>query len=110
MSPPFRLLTYWFVHNYANPMQVNLKYAEEHFADLASAADAGEEVEISRPNLPSLKLVVSNDRPAQSRKSRAGLIGSGKGKFVLSPEWDSPETNAEIEALFNESKLFPNEA
>lgn len=35
--------------------------------------------------------------------------GTMKGKFWLADDWDSPETNAEIAKLFNESKIFPDE-
>jgi antitoxin (DNA-binding transcriptional repressor) of toxin-antitoxin stability system len=37
-------------------MKVSAEYAEAHFADLLHAADPGEEVEIARPDKPSLKL------------------------------------------------------
>lgn len=94
-----------------NPgMQVNLKYAEEHLADLVSAVDAGEEVEISRTDKPALKLVVSQN-PAESKKfDRSGMIGSGKGQIWYADDWDSPEVNEEIAKLFNESKLFPDDS
>jgi antitoxin (DNA-binding transcriptional repressor) of toxin-antitoxin stability system len=89
-------------------MQVNLQYAEEHLADLVSAVDAGEEVEISRPDKPSLKLVVTSSASSE-KVDRRGMFGSGKGKIWMADDWDSPETNEEIARLFNESKLFPDE-
>ena len=91
-------------------MQVNLQYAEEHLADLVSAVDAGQEVEISRPDKPSLKLVVSERLSEPKKFDRTGMIGSGKGQIWVADNWDSPETNEEIARLFNESKLFPDES
>lgn len=89
-------------------MQVNLKYAETHLADLISAVDAGEEVEIERPNKPALKLVVSNTGMS-TPVSRKGMIGSGKGKIWYADDWDSPVVNEEIARSFNEGKLFPDD-
>jgi antitoxin (DNA-binding transcriptional repressor) of toxin-antitoxin stability system len=91
-------------------MQVNLQFAEEHLADLVSAVDAGQEVEISRPDKPSLKLVVSQTAPEPRKFDRTGMIGSGKGQIWYADDWDSPEVNEEIARLFNESKLFPDES
>lgn len=42
-------------------MKVNIQYAETHLADLISAADNGEPVEIARPDKPALRFVVSNE-------------------------------------------------
>ena len=44
---------------YPFPVNVSLQYAQEHFADLISAADRGEEVEITRPGKPTVRLVIS---------------------------------------------------
>jgi antitoxin (DNA-binding transcriptional repressor) of toxin-antitoxin stability system len=38
-------------------MKVSAQYAEEHFADLVSAFDSGEEVRIARPDKPGIRLV-----------------------------------------------------
>jgi antitoxin (DNA-binding transcriptional repressor) of toxin-antitoxin stability system len=91
-------------------MQVNLQYAEEHLADLVSAVDAGQEVEISRPDKPSLKLVVSRSTLDPKKFDRTGMIGSGKGQVWYADDWDSPEVNEEIARHFNESKLFPDDS
>lgn len=90
-------------------MQVNLQYAQEHLAELGSAVDAGQEVEISRPDKPSLKLVVSNQHPAPKAFDRSGMFGAGKGKIWVDDDWDSDEVNEEIARSFNESQLFPDE-
>jgi len=109
-------------------MKVNVQYAETHLADLISAASRGEVVEIDAPdacaqvyaspkhaetaangsNAPSEPIL-----PAQETKwrfpeiSRAEMFGCARGKIVLGKDWDSPETNAEIADLFENSVLFP---
>jgi antitoxin (DNA-binding transcriptional repressor) of toxin-antitoxin stability system len=84
-------------------MQVSLQYAAENLADLASAIDSGEEVEISRPEKPPLKLTISTPVTAQKHS----LINSAKRKIWFADDWDSPETNNGIADLFENSKLFP---
>jgi antitoxin (DNA-binding transcriptional repressor) of toxin-antitoxin stability system len=101
-------------------MQVTLQYAIEHLDELASAADNGEDVEIARPEKPSLKLVVSErvpgERPHGPRilgalrgqiarlpvpeRPRSELFGSLAGKITIAPDWNSDETNLEIEREF----------
>ena len=102
-------------------MKVSAQYAQEHFADLADAASKGEEVEIALAGKPpvSLALVaVKSAAPAPAQlnsppiwlapeRPRSELFGSLKGKLELSEDWDSPETNKEIEDLFENSEIFP---
>ncbi len=91
--------------HYPNPMKVSTQYAETHLSQLISAADSGEEVEIDRPGKPALHLVV--DRSSSARSSpKKRLLGAGKGEIWLADDWDSPETNKEIEELFDNS-IFP---
>ena len=47
-------------------MRVNVQYAETHLADLISAADNGELVEIARPDKAALRLVVDKGIPCLS--------------------------------------------
>ncbi|MEO7028012.1 MAG: type II toxin-antitoxin system Phd/YefM family antitoxin [Acidobacteriaceae bacterium] len=89
-------------------MQVNFQYAEEHLADLASAVDSGHEVEISRPDKPTLKLVATG-HSVLVRVDRTGSFGAGKGTIWMADDWDSDETNEEIARLFNEGPVFPDE-
>jgi len=91
-------------------VNVSLQYAEEHLADLISAADRGEDVEIERPDKPRLKLVLSEPTSLllpSSTPPRSDLLGSAKGRIWLADDWDSPETNREVEDLFENSVLFP---
>ncbi len=95
-------------------MQVSLHYAQEHLEDLASALDRGEEVEIARPEKPSLKLVISNPAKLVS-KGLVGadgkrVLGAGRGEMIV-PTWEEWKAmDKELEQLINESTLFPSEA
>lgn len=74
-------------------MQVNFKYAEEHFADIASAAYDGQEVEIARPDKPTLKLIVSNAPPAV-KEAGERILGAGRGELRVPSvdEWKGMDT------------------
>ena len=95
----------WIVQNYPDGVQVNLQYAEEHLADLVSAVDNGQEVEISRPNRPTLKLIVSND-PAVP-KSGPRILGAGRGELRVPSEEEWKSMDKELERQMNDSSLFP---
>ncbi len=86
-------------------MKVSAQYAEEHFSELASAAYNGDSIEIESPEKPTLHLVAVQ-KPVAVRP-RSELLGSMRGKFHLSDDWDSPELNAEIAAEFENSEIFP---
>ena len=81
-------------------MQVNLQYAEEHLAELANAADKGEVVEISRPDKPALKLVVSNSPSRQERMGKR-ILGAGRGELRIpsDEEWAAMDKELEREML-----------
>jgi prevent-host-death family protein len=82
---------------------VNIHHAKTHLSKLIEQAENGEEVIIARNGKPVVKLV-----PVVSKPKRR-LLGSAKGKIWISDGFDSPETNKEIEDLFYNSKLFPDE-
>jgi antitoxin (DNA-binding transcriptional repressor) of toxin-antitoxin stability system len=75
-------------------MKVSVQYAQEHFADLATAASQGAEVEIELPGKPGLKLVTTTpiSRPrTPSGRPRRELGGAWEG-LVAAPtqeEWDA---------------------
>jgi prevent-host-death family protein len=78
-------------------MEVNIHHAKTNLSKLIAAAESGEEVIIARNGKPAVKLV----RIAPpARKSRKHLRGSGIGKLWMADDWDSPETNLEIQKLF----------
>jgi antitoxin (DNA-binding transcriptional repressor) of toxin-antitoxin stability system len=56
---------------------------------------AGEEVVICQAGKPVARL--SSYEPAR-KKPR---LGTGKGRVILQPGWDSAETDAEIESMFD---------
>jgi len=80
-------------------MKVSAQYAQEHLADLLSAAESGEEVEIAQPGQRSFRLtvVIPDSTKAEPGTGRRGLWGSAKGQIWLADDWDSPETNRCLE-------------
>ena len=81
-------------------MEVNIHHAKTHLSKLISAAENGEEVIIARNGKPVVKLVtVEAEKPW-----RRNILGSGIGKVWIAPDFDLPETDAEITALFEESE------
>ena len=78
-------------------MEVNVHHAKTHLSKLIAAVESGEEVIIARAGKPAVKLVVVTP---PVRKSRKHLRGSGIGKLWVAPDWDSDETNLEIQKLF----------
>jgi antitoxin (DNA-binding transcriptional repressor) of toxin-antitoxin stability system len=66
-------------------VQVTLRYAEQHLAELADAVDNGQEVEIARSDKPTLKLVVSQTPPAKRTTPR--ILGAGRGEMIV-PNWE----------------------
>jgi prevent-host-death family protein len=73
--------------------QVNTHEAKSQLSKLIAAARAGEEVVICQAGKPVARITAYE--PARKKPK----LGTGKGKIILHPDWDSPETNAEIAAL-----------
>ena len=91
-------------------MKVSAQYAVEHFAELLSAQDRGEEVEIARDSKPTLMLVTKPEAaPAIVKRPRSELFGSWAGKGWISENFNSPELNKEIEDEFLNGPIFPVE-
>ncbi|MDQ2924958.1 MAG: hypothetical protein M3R43_05315 [Acidobacteriota bacterium] len=88
-------------------MQVNLQYAEEHLSDLASAVDNGQQVEISRPDKPTLKLVVSNS-PSAVKKTGKRILGAGRGELRVPSVEEWKAMDKELGRQMNDSPLFPS--
>ena len=78
-------------------MEVNMHHAKTNLSKLIAAAESGEEVVIARAGKPAVKLVVVTE---PVRKPRKLMRGAGIGKIWVSPDWDSDETNLEIQRLF----------
>ena len=78
-------------------MEVNVHHAKTHLSKLIAAVEDGEEVIISRAGKPAVKLVIA---APHVRKSRKHLRGSGIGKIWMADDAFSPETDLEIQKLF----------
>ncbi len=78
-------------------MEVNVHHAKTHLSKLIAAVESGEEVIIARAGKPAVKLVIV---PPPVRKSRKHLRGSGIGKLWMAEDAFSPETDLEIQKLF----------
>lgn len=65
--------------------------------------------QMDMPHLHQLREFVSKlaEKTSTGKPLRKG--GFAKNKFILSEDWDSPETNKEIEHLFNDGPLFPED-
>jgi prevent-host-death family protein len=73
---------------------VNTHEAKSQLSKLIAAVRDGEEVVICQAGKPVARLTTfDGDR-------KVPRLGTGAGKVVLQPGWDSPETDAEIEAMF----------
>ena len=78
-------------------MEVNVHHAKTNLSKLIAAAESGEEVIIARNGKPAVKLVMV---APPVRKSRKHLLGSGIGKIWMADDAFSPETDLEIQELF----------
>ena len=74
---------------------VNIHEAKTHLSRLVERVEAGEEVVIARAGRPVARLVPYHPR---REARRPGLL---KGRISWTEDWDSPEVNAEIAALFD---------
>jgi prevent-host-death family protein len=74
-------------------MQVNMLEAKNRLSSLIVAAEQGEEVLIARNGVPVAKII-----PYQPM--RVNPPGAWKNLMPYSSEWNSVETNAEVEHLF----------
>ncbi len=83
-------------------MEVNIHHAKTNLSKLISAAESGEEVIIARNGKPAVKLVLVTPPVTKSRKH---MIGSGIGKIWMAEDAFSPETDLEIQKMFEEGDL-----
>jgi antitoxin (DNA-binding transcriptional repressor) of toxin-antitoxin stability system len=78
-------------------MEVNIHHAKTNLSKLIAAAESGEEVIIARNGKPAVKLALVT---APLRKSRKHMLGAGIGKLWMADDAFSPETDLEIQKLF----------
>ena len=77
----------------------NIHDAKTNLSKLIERALAGEEVIIAKAGKPVVRLqAIEVEKP----KGKRGILGSRRGQIKYAPDWDSPETNAEIERLVYE--------
>jgi prevent-host-death family protein len=80
-------------------MEINVHEAKTNLSKLLERVAVGEEVIIAKAGTPVARLVPFDQKP----KTR--IFGSAKGEFTVPDDFDAPD--AEIEALFYDSELFP---
>jgi len=76
-------------------MQVNILEAKNNLSSLIVAAERDEDVVIARNGVPVAKLV-------KYRPAKVAPPGAWKGRAAYAADWDSAETNAEVERLFTD--------
>jgi prevent-host-death family protein len=82
---------------------VNTHEAKSQLSKLIAAVRDGEEVVICAAGKPVARLT------AYTGERKVPKLGTGAGKVVLHPGWDSPETDAEIEEMFEVLKEPPGQ-
>jgi prevent-host-death family protein len=74
---------------------VNTHEAKSQLSRLIAAVRNGEEVVICQAGKPAARLTAFEPVRKKPR------LGTGRSKVILHAGWDSPETDAEIEAMFD---------
>ena len=74
---------------------VNIHEAKTHLSRLVERVAAGEEITIARAGRPVARLV------PYRRRTEPRVPGLWKGRIKLADDWDAPEVNAAIAALFD---------
>lgn len=73
--------------HYPKPMKVSAQYAQEHFADILTAIDTGEEVEVTRHGQPSVRLIlVEAAPPKRQHPNGKRILGAGRGEMRVPSE------------------------
>jgi prevent-host-death family protein len=78
----------------------NIHEAKTTLSKLIQRALDGEEVIIAKAGKPLVHLKPVTD--VEPKKTSRGIVGAMEGEFWFAPDWDSPETNSEIERLMYE--------
>jgi prevent-host-death family protein len=83
----------------------NIHEAKTTLSKLIERALAGEEVVIAKAGKPLVTLRPVEAAVEADAKPTRRILGAMRGEFWFADDWDSPETNAEIERLFYEGDL-----
>ncbi|MGA9530026.1 MAG: type II toxin-antitoxin system Phd/YefM family antitoxin [Terriglobales bacterium] len=81
-------------------MEVNIHEAKTHLSKLLERVALGEEVIIAKAGTPVAKLVAVH-------QPKTRIFGSAKGEFTVPDDFNEPDP--EIEKLFYEGDLFPED-
>ena len=81
-------------------MEVNIHEAKTHLSKLLERVALGEEIIIAKAGKPVAKLVAVS-------QPKTRIFGSAKGEFIVPDDFNQPDP--EIEKLFHEGRLFPED-
>lgn len=81
----------------------NIHEAKTTLSKLIERALAGEEVIIARAGKPLVHLTPVSQ--TQTASGSRGIVGCMEGRIWFAPDWDSAETNAEIERWMYEGDV-----
>ncbi len=81
---------------------VTIHEAKTNFSKLVRRAEAGEEIVVRRGREPVARIV-----PLEKRGGGVTGRGSLKGEIHIAPDFDEADT--EIQRMFEESEIFPDE-
>lgn len=81
-------------------MQINILEAKNNFSSLIIAAERDEEVVIARNGVPVAKIV-------KYTPNKVAAPGAWKDRVAYAADWNSAETNAEVENLFVDARHAP---
>ncbi len=81
--------------------------ADAELTKLVERARAGDNVIVTTADDHQVRLVPVEATPAPAETKEPRKAGLLRGKLWMADDWDSPETNAEIERLFYEGDKHP---
>jgi len=83
---------------------VNMHEAKTQLSRLVARVEGGEQIMITRAGKPAAKLVpVSLEKPGKRK------LGGWEGKMRMPTDAEWEEMDREIERLFEESRIFPDD-
>ncbi len=81
--------------------------ADAELSKLVERARAGDEVIVTTADDHKVRLVPVDPVQTSPQTQKPRIAGLMREKLWMADDWDSPETNAEIERLFYEGDIFP---
>ena len=108
LSYPKKRIDPSFTRIYPKSMKVSAQYAQEHLPDLLSAIDTGEEVELTRPDRPSVRLVLVEPPPEQAKPAKGKrILGAGVGEMRVPSfeEWQAMDADLADRPLMSSGEI-----